>query len=52
MGDLAGNAFSSTVCFAVLLGCFAHVPEMAKQPEPEETGQEDSLHEIHAMLTG
>ena len=49
LGDLAGNAFSSTVCCAVLLGCFAHVPELVEQHVPENTG-EDVLHGIHAML--
>jgi hypothetical protein len=49
LGDMAGNAFSSTVCVAVLLGVFAHVPALVKQPAQAHP-EEDSLSNILAMI--
>ena len=52
MADLAGNAFSSTVCCAVLLGCFAHVPELVKQPVLESVGEDAFPCHAHGVAAG
>ncbi len=57
MADLAGNAFSSTVCAALLLGAYAHVPELAGprfctagSPETVEIGSLEEMDGIRRMF--